>query len=820
MRNTFYLIYFIFILIVAGCSPEKNKASSLTGFIPENASITLKINDYQSFASDFKDNKIIAQLKSLPIGQNISKKLIPLQYVENQSEGLLTFIGTDENFDFTYISEDSLQFNFEHSPNKSLETLESGGKTFKKYQIDSLQFYTTQLFEKEILSSSLSVLEKLKENNRDNIKNEQLERLLNASDSTKTANLFIDFTKDDSIHKILLRDKESSQLLKFTDWISLDVEVDNEEILLNGVSVIGDSLANYLAIFKDAVNKPGRSKFYAPKNASSYKTYTLPNHKIFDFNRQEYLNIDIQRDSLFATVEEVGIASIKNEKIVFLHTYGAANIMDFLKSVQKNTTDFQGSEIMELNESNFLNQHFNPLLLDFKSNFTCILENTLIFSERKKTLENVIRDYKSGNVFEKSKIFSTANRIVTNQSTILTIENGNGFKESLSTIISPDFSSSFDITDFKEFVFGSQFVSEGDFMLTTFFIKKISDENKSNTVSPIFKIELDADIATKPQFVINHRTNKKEIVVQDEDNVLYLISTKGKVLWKKQLDSRIQGRIQQVDIYKNKRLQLAFTTNNQFLILDRNGKEVSPFNKKYDGGNLNPLAVFDYENNKNYRFVVTQNDKVFMYDGKARIVSGFKYTKAEASILKAPQHFKIGKKDYLIFQLEGNKLKILNRVGDVRIKTKEIIPFSENDLRLYKNTIAFTTTNGQLFQIATNGTVKKTDLNLNKDHGMDATSKTLAIMDDNILRVRDKKVALELGVYTNPAIFYLNDKIYVSVTDIQNQKSYLFDSQTKTIPGFPIYGISTIDMVDMDNDKKPELVIQDQENSFTVYKIR
>ena len=92
-------------------------------------------------------------------------------------------------------------------------------------------------------------------------------------------------------------------------------------------------------------------------------------------------------------------------------------------------------------------------------------------------------------------------------------------------------------------------------------------------------------------------------------------------------------------------------------------------------------------------------------------------------------------------------------------------------------------------------------------------------MNDNILSIKGKKVELELGVYTKPKIFYIYDKIYVSVTDIQNQKIYLFDSQAEPIPNFPVFGSSLIDLIDMENDKKLELVAKDQENSLIVYKM-
>ncbi|MBT8299807.1 MAG: ribonuclease HII, partial [Maribacter sp.] len=362
-------------------------------------------------------------------------------------------------------------------------------------------------------------------------------------------------------------------------------------------------------------------------------------------------------------------------------------------------------------------------------------------------------------------------------------------------------------------------VADQGFFHSTINIQQTGRKSKINTVSQLFTLQLDADLATNPQFVINHRTNKKEVVVQDQENNLYLISTQGKVLWKKQLEGQIQGKIHQVDIYKNRRLQLAFTTNNEFLILDRNGKEVQPFTKKFEGGNLNPLAVFDYENKKDYRFVVTQGDKVFMYNNKGAIVRGFKYTRAESAIRQAPKHLVIGNKDYLVFTLENKDLKILNRVGNVRTKVNTKIDFSQNEVYLYKNKFVVTDKKGVLHQIAANGKMSTTNLRLNEDHGIDATSKTFVYMNDNVLSIKGKKVELDFGVYSQPKIFYIYDKIYVGVSDIQNQKVYLFDSQAVPIKNFPVFGTSLIDMEDMEGDRKLEIVTQDQKNSIIVYQL-
>ena len=126
---------------------------------------------------------------------------------------------------------------------------------------------------------------------------------------------------------------------------------------------------------------------------------------------------------------------------------------------------------------------------------------------------------------------------------------------------------------------------------------------------------------------------------------------------------------------------------------------------------------------------------------------------------------------------------------------------------------------GDLVRIDTRGRDNRTPLNLSPDHGMDATTKTLAIMDDNRFQVKTNKRELELGVYTHPKIFYLYDIIYVAVTDIQSQQVYLFRSTGASVPGFPLEGGGQADMADMDNDRHPELVVPYRENSIRVYRV-
>ena len=58
-----------------------------------------------------------------------------------------------------------------------------------------------------------------------------------------------------------------------------------------------------------------------------------------------------------------------------------------------------------------------------------------------------------------------------------------------------------------------------------------------------------------------------------------------------------------------------------------------------------PLAVFDYDKNRNYRFLVTQGSDLLMYNGKGKQVKGFSYN-SKSKIKTSPKHMRFKSKDY------------------------------------------------------------------------------------------------------------------------------------------------------------------------------
>ena len=56
--------------------------------------------------------------------------------------------------------------------------------------------------------------------------------------------------------------------------------------------------------------------------------------------------------------------------------------------------------------------------------------------------------------------------------------------------------------------------------------------------------QLDTTSAIKPQIIHDYTTGKKQVLVQDKGNKIYLFSTNGEKLWEKEIDRKsvVQGK--------------------------------------------------------------------------------------------------------------------------------------------------------------------------------------------------------------------------------------------------------------------------------------
>jgi hypothetical protein len=194
-----------------------------------------------------------------------------------------------------------------------------------------------------------------------------------------------------------------------------------------------------------------------------------------------------------------------------------------------------------------------------------------------------------------------------------------------------------------------------------------------------WETRLDTTFTMKPQLVINHVTRNQEIIIQDIKNKLYLINDVGRILWTKQLPEPINGEIRQVDLFKNYKLQYVFSSRSFVYAVDRNGAFVEGFPIKLKSKATNPVAVFDYDNNRDYRFLIAGDDrKVYAFNNFGKPISGWSFGKTERTVTEQLQHFKIKGKDYIVFA-DVNRPYVVDRKGEERISFSQYFSKSTNN---------------------------------------------------------------------------------------------------------------------------------------------
>ena len=314
----------------------------------------------------------------------------------------------------------------------------------------------------------------------------------------------------------------------------------------------------------------------------------------------------------------------------------------------------------------------------------------------------------------------------------------------------------------------------------------ISTEKKEvkETEDPnLFKVSFSDPIIVGPFIVKNHITQNKEIIVQDINNILYLVDNSGKIIWSKQIDEKILNKVFQIDSYKNGRLQYVFSTENKLYVLDRKGRDVGKFPLKFNDKITLPISVFDYDKNKNYRICITQGNELFMFDSKGTFVNGFKYKKQD-QIITSPKHYRIQNKDLIVFKTK-DKFQIINRRGDIRIKIKTDIKFSNDEIYSYQNNLITTSENNEIIKINFKGDVTKIKEDNSSEIILVSNDNFISYFINNSIKTQKNNIDLEFGKYSNLSLHENKKNIFISLYNEQSRKLYLFNEKLIPITNFP-----------------------------------
>ena len=806
-----FFCFSLLLVLTFSCNNTEVNRTRLIHYTPENASIILRTNNIESLKISLNNSAFFDILSKTNGYINLEYNLETLKLLKSTGDVFLCFSkDKTDSLQYTFITKFSKNlFKRDSLKNYEEETLAYKDKSIVKSTFKNHTFYSTIIDSIFMASSSKDIIDAAYKKEYIDL---ELEKIYNTTTNQKTLSVIL--KSEHSFIKSFFLD-DGLPLKTFTNYTALDVDINQNQIFINGITKGLDSLKT-INIFYKTVPQENQLQNITPSNSDGFLSFTFNEFENIQVNLNKHPKIDplSYPTGLLDNIVEVGVIYEANKRAVVLNSLDITSTKDELLGELNILETFRETEIYNFSKPDMFSKIFHPLIKFNNATKYCVLDNFFVFADDVELLHNIIANYQNQTTLNELSYFKDIKEQLNDASSLMIVGNPTILKTILEKNMAEVIGSSFNNYNASAL----QFIYDNNFAHVNGIIKQTKIKAGENSVSEEWNIKLDTDLLNTPQFVTNDITKEKEIVVQDINNNLYLISNIGKILWKKRLEGPVLGRVEQIDIYKNGRLQLAFATTHRVYVLDRNGNDVAPFPGKFNDDITQPLSVFDYDKNKNYRFLVTQGKNILMYDINAKQVNGFTFKSANDNIINQPQHIRINRKDYIIFKTQ-NKLYLLDRIGKTRITLKTSTMFSNEPVFFYNDKFATTTANGDLIYVDTNGNTSILKLNLSEKHHIDASNKTLVTQSENKLTIKDKTIELDFGNYTEPKLFYINDKIYISLTDLQAHKVYMFDSQGELLYNFPVYGNSMVALDTIDKTGKLGFIIKGENNSIILYEI-
>ncbi|NOZ45973.1 MAG: DUF3352 domain-containing protein [Chlorobi bacterium] len=700
------------------------------------------------------------------------------------------------------------------------------------------------------------------------------------------ANLYINFKQLKKTLSLAINSKISNYLLKtnyFANWAELDVNFQSESILLNGFTYSNDSLKLFMNTFSRQNAHKNDLQDIFPSNTASFTLLNIDDYSLYlhnylkNLNKQSKVrfknsrnqiqtlsNIDINEnftsffDNQIAIVNtDISNIPIEQNTFVVIKTTSKSKALEKLEELNKAYSKEKNISLNHFKTNYSLDKEtkftaykmvfsqyafkmFGGLFMPASCNYFCFIDNNLVFAHSPQMLKmfvhanllhkNLVNEqrYKSfyDNLSSKSNFYFYCN--ISKSEKYIKKYMSNSFFNILSN----------NTEKFNKFqAIGFQFTNSRNMYYNNVFLKyNPVFKNKSQT---LWESRLDTSVVSKPSLVINHYTSEKEIFVQDISNTIYLINNKGRILWKKKLNEKIQSRIHQIDYYKNGKLQYLFNTKSKIYLIDRNGNFVERYPIVLNSEATNALNVFDYAHNKNYRiFIALKNKKVKVFNKEGNVVTGWKFLQTEHLVKKEIKYFRIENKDYIVFS-DSMRIYILNRKGQERVVPEKQISLSyHNNFILEKkniktqNRLIVTDNTGMIYFIYFNGKVET----LNTGHyspehyfefqDIDGDYLRDFIFVDNseltVLNRNNKKIytySFKSNINNPPLIFTFPKKgKKIGILSEEEHQIYLLNKDGSNSKGFPLTGISLFSIGKLQpNQEKYNLIVGGEDNFLYNY---
>lgn len=521
-------------------------------------------------------------------------------------------------------------------------------------------------------------------------------------------------------------DNELAQRMKsynrYGSWAELDLTIRNDGLLLSGMGLSDDDVPTFLDVFRHQDPQPVEIDRIIPSSTGLFIHYGIEKPEPFFADLADYLGSTEsgkERDRFMETANGLAgenvllsLASMMSRDLALFYLPGpdggsehpvaiigfqsrnqvSAKLMEWLDlRAQKEQKDLSAYRYTyELDEEKSFTLYrmpvdhlpeilAGPLFSVVQGNYFGFVGNNLVLADSRDRIEEVIYHFELNKTLSTDPLYQSSTDLIGSRSSFTCFAIPRRIPGLMQHLLKESFDSW--VKENEAFLnevggIGMQFHYRDHFYHSLFIRFTEMELARPQTV---WESRLAAASDMKPVFFTNHNTQATEIVLQDKLNNLYLINSAGRVLWRLPLDEKINSEIFEVDVYKNNKYQLYFSTENHLHLIDRNGNYVSKYPVKLRAPATAGVALFDYDANKDYRMLIPCSDhQVYLYDRNGDLIRGWQFEGTEGTVRQPARHFRSGTRDYIAFADEM-RVYLLNRRGSVRVQPDNQFPVSPNN---------------------------------------------------------------------------------------------------------------------------------------------
>ena len=421
---------------------------------------------------------------------------------------------------------------------------------------------------------------------------------------------------------------------------------------------------------------------------------------------------------------ESGVPSDKDIALL-VKTRKAEQAWELLKQY-RDTTEFYPAEqyleneILFFPEANFPAHLFNGRFAGFEQTYISQLDQLLVLSNSANGMRNLLDDYTQGNTWSKkpNETKSLLTPAAGYSKTFLLqkiwpswVQSSN---PSWSTFLQKYAAELQAFTSLSLRIHQSSKGPEATLILnySSNAVPETAGQ-KSFELASGKEVALPDNLIYGPKAIKNFNDGTEDLVIQDQNHVLYLINSAGEQVYSHPLNSPIVSEAIQIDYFKNGKLQLLVATADKMYAIDRLGDPLPGFPLALPGEKITYLSLLDYDNNKEYRyFLATESGNLWLLDKLGKQLEGWSPLKLGEKTKSPPFHARVqGKGDFLVALGASGKLYLFNRKGEPQAGSPVILPEGiASPLVLKKTsppTLQTITAGGEVIEISFSGEILK-----------------------------------------------------------------------------------------------------------------